>query len=90
MEYADRVCFYNYADWLFIVYSYDNDNRILIYDKNKDKFELVKGLLNDIDGEYGLRLPVSINNSIVSVINKDDSLSPKIQFLHFKNTCSRQ
>ncbi len=89
LEYVNRTTFYSYKDLLMIYFSYFKSHEespgYLLYDKNTRTAKMVKGFDNDIDGTYGMWLPLSVDNSIVSVVDPDDGSDPKIQFLHLKS-----
>lgn len=84
LECLDRMQSYNYKNFVLVYLNYAREGRYMLYDKKSKSVEVVYAMVNDIDSVYGYRLPVSINNSLINIIDKDEELAPTIQIIHLK------
>lgn len=84
-HYPYRMIFYNTGRWFYTYFWQEENLRFVFCDRKTGKIDVVPKLVNDIDGVYGVDIPVCLNGSIVKYCSPDDDVSnPRLQFLHVK------
>ncbi len=86
IKFPNRMLFLDSDRWFYSYYWINNEEiKYIFWDHKKRKLTIASSLYNDIDGIYGMELPLCINNSFVTQIEaKEENENPKLQFLHLK------
>lgn len=85
LKHPNRMIFLDSGRWFYSYYWIEDEVKYIFWDHKNRKLTLASSLYNDIDGVYGMELPICIDNSFVKVVDSEtENGNPKLQFLHLK------
>lgn len=86
LKYPNRMLYLSSNRWFYSYYWLDDEVKFIFFDLKNRKLTLASSLYNDLDGIYGMELPICIDNAFVNVVYPEEEFdNPKLQFLHLKD-----